>query len=121
VALKPPALAPPSCDHLVKLLGMLGSAHDGERAAAGLKAHQFIIQLGLTWGDFIHAPSLDPPAEPDDDDELPDWREMVAVCAAGAARLRPKERGLIATLLRWQGDPTEKQLDWLARIYERVS
>jgi hypothetical protein len=70
VAMKPPALAPAACDHLVRLLGMLGSAHDGERAAG---------------------------------------------------RLRPKERGLIATLLRWEGDPTEKQLDWLARIYERVS
>ena len=31
-------LAPDTLERLVKLLGMLGSAHDGERAAAGLKA-----------------------------------------------------------------------------------
>ena len=119
--MKPFALAPAACDHLVKLLGMLGSAHDGERAAAGLKAHEFIKRLGLTWGDVIRAPSLVRPDGPDDDDELLDWREMVAVCVAAAERLWPKERALIATLLRWQGCPTERQLDWLARIYERVS
>jgi hypothetical protein len=28
-------LAPDTLERLVKLLGMLGSAHDGERAAAG--------------------------------------------------------------------------------------
>jgi hypothetical protein len=116
-----PALDTAAADRLVRLLGMLGSAHDGERAAAGLKAYQFLKKLGLTWGDVICAPGLVPPAEPDNGDELPDWCEMVAVCAATAKRLRPKERGLVETLLHWEGDPTEKQLDWLTRIYERVS
>jgi hypothetical protein len=32
-------LAPDTLERLIKLLGMLGSARDGERAAARLKAH----------------------------------------------------------------------------------
>ena len=36
-------------DRLVKLCGMLGSAHDGERAAAGLKADQLLRENGLRW------------------------------------------------------------------------
>jgi hypothetical protein len=38
---------------LVKVLGMLGSAHDGEVAAAGRKAHSMLQAEGLTWGDVI--------------------------------------------------------------------
>jgi hypothetical protein len=38
---------------LCKLLGMLGSTHAGERAAAGLKAHELIKAMGLTWPDVI--------------------------------------------------------------------
>jgi hypothetical protein len=48
---------PESLAHrLVKLCGMLGSAHDGERAAAGLKADQLLRENGLRWPDVIGAP-----------------------------------------------------------------
>ena len=40
---------------LVKLLGMLGSPHDGERAAAGAKADALIRSRGLTWDDVVNA------------------------------------------------------------------
>jgi hypothetical protein len=35
-------------EHLCKLLGLLGSAHDGERDAAAWKAHEFLNRHGLT-------------------------------------------------------------------------
>lgn len=41
-----PVLDPRSAARLVKLCGMLGSQHDGERAAAGLKADQLVRGLG---------------------------------------------------------------------------
>lgn len=47
------ALDPRDADKLVKLLGMLGSDHAGERAAAGLKAHSLIAGAGLDWRDLI--------------------------------------------------------------------
>jgi len=38
---------------LAKLCGMLGSSHDGERAAAALKATEFLKAHNLTWHDFV--------------------------------------------------------------------
>lgn len=40
---------------LIKICGMLGSAHDGERAAAALLATQIIGDLDLSWSDIISA------------------------------------------------------------------
>lgn len=56
--MKPPEIA---CERLVKLLGMLGSAHPGERAAAGLQADKFVrnsASRGATL--FRHRPSPRP-------------------------------------------------------------
>lgn len=46
---------PESCDRLVKLAGLFGSDHDGERAAAARKAHQLVTSHGLTWADVIRS------------------------------------------------------------------
>lgn len=40
-------------EKLVKVLGMLGSAHPGEVAAAGTAAHKLITEAGLRWQDLI--------------------------------------------------------------------
>ena len=40
---------------LSKLLGMLGSAHDGEAASAGRLADAMIRDAGMMWPDFIKA------------------------------------------------------------------
>ena len=44
-------------DKLVKVLGMLGSAHPGEVAAAGPAAHKLITEAGLGWQDLIKGAS----------------------------------------------------------------
>ena len=41
-------------DKLVKVLGMLGSAHPGEVVAAGAAAHKLITEAGLRWQDLIN-------------------------------------------------------------------
>jgi hypothetical protein len=48
---------------LVKVLGMLGSAHDGEVAAAGRRADAMVKAAGLSWDDVIvpAAPRPEPP------------------------------------------------------------
>lgn len=38
---------------LAAILGMLGSAHAGERAAAALQAEAFRHKHGLTWGEVL--------------------------------------------------------------------
>jgi hypothetical protein len=40
---------------LSKLLGMLGSAHDGEAASAGRLADAMLRNAGMVWSDFIEA------------------------------------------------------------------
>jgi hypothetical protein len=59
---------PQAAQHLCKLLGMLGSSHDGEVESAGRKAHNFIRQLNVTWPEIIHAPATS-------------WRRMAIACA----------------------------------------
>lgn len=38
---------------LTRILGMLGSAHDGERAAAALAADRLVREMGTTWQDLL--------------------------------------------------------------------
>lgn len=47
--------APPNKnrDKLVKLLGMLGSAHEGERANAAQLLEKERVKLGLTWAQIL--------------------------------------------------------------------
>jgi hypothetical protein len=41
---------------MIAILGMLGSAHDGEIASAGRKAEALRIKLGLTWSQILQGP-----------------------------------------------------------------
>ena len=104
-------LAPDTLDRLVKLLGMLGSAHDGERAAAGLKAHE-LRRHGLTWSDILLAAPA-PPPKLGWATSSPPAKRISTVSAAANARSS-------YSLARWRGTPTEKQLAWLYRIYENL-
>jgi hypothetical protein len=97
---------------LIKCLGMLGSDHAGERAAAGLKADQIIRQHGLTWPDLIRVPT--------EQHQPHDWRIMRNFCAAHFYSLRERERDFIDDLAVWRGRPSEKQLAWLIAIYGRL-
>lgn len=51
---------------LARILGMLGSDHAGERAAAGLKAEEFRKKHGLTWAQMLALPPLKPEPPPRD-------------------------------------------------------
>jgi hypothetical protein len=42
---------------LAKILGMLGSAHDGERASAAAKADQLVRGSGSTWHEVVNPPA----------------------------------------------------------------
>jgi hypothetical protein len=100
-------LNPRAAGYLVKLLGYLGSDHDGEIAAAGRKANAFVRQLGLTWADVIFCPPES-------------WWTMADDCAKHAHRLNDRERDFIRNVARLRRPPTDKQLAWLQNIYERL-
>jgi hypothetical protein len=118
---KPPEIDA-ACEHLCKLLGMLGSTHPGERGAAGLKADQFVRKLGLTWSDIIcTSPSLVPP-DPSPAfafDDIP-WTDALGLVLARRHELRERDRRFVESLNEWDGTPTAKQIRWLKDIYERL-
>jgi hypothetical protein len=108
-------LSPDALERLIKLLGMLGSAHDGERAVAGLKAYELIRRHGLTWSDVLLAAPQTAQTPP----KL-GWRDKVAAAQAHQHCLNTRERAFVSSLARWRGTPTEKQLAWLEHIYENL-
>ena len=117
-------LDPRSIERLVKLLGMLGSNHDGERAAAALKANALVRDHGLVWSDVIPTPHAE--RRPNDaraknqDDQKVDWRTMRDFCAQRSHLLRPREQAFVDHIDSWRGALTEKQSAWLVSIYTRV-
>jgi hypothetical protein len=97
---------------LVKLCGMLGSDHAGERAAAALKADQLVRANGMTWTDVIRVPTKPHQAR--------DWRDMREFCAAHSYSLGSRERDFIDDLAVWHGRLSDKQAAWLIAIYTRL-
>jgi hypothetical protein len=114
-------------DRLIKLLG-LGSARDGERAAAGLKAHEFIKRRGLCWADVIRLPIAAHGGwhAGGHDDRKTDfshamsWRTQREFCPRHSERLTTKELGFLDGLRTWRVPLTEKQQAWIDGIHARL-
>jgi hypothetical protein len=102
---------------LIKLLGMLGSAHEGERAVAGLKATELLRSLNMTWPDVIN-PIPHQLALPDTHktppsgirpelallrnnlDLLTPWERRFVFDLGRFRRLSPKQRTVVDKLVR---------------------
>jgi len=123
------ALDPKDQDRLVKLLGMLGSDFDGERAAAGALAHRLIRERGLTWRALLgsgaqalqelheeRAPFKRPRRAYTPDSSFPPWRDM-ARAVANSPNSSPWEVNFCHSLLRYGRDPTPKQYEVLAMAW----
>ena len=100
---------------LIKLCGMLGSDHIGERANAALMADKLVRSAGLTWSDIIV-----PPRHHAGQHHPHDWRGMRDFCAAHFYSLRERERDFVDGLADWRGRLSEKQMMWLVAIYSRL-
>jgi hypothetical protein len=97
---------------LIKLLGMCGSDHAGERANAAQMADKLVRANGMTWADVIRVPT--------EQHQARDWRDMRDYCAAHFYSLRERERDFIDDLAVWRGRLSEKQAAWLIAIYTRL-
>jgi hypothetical protein len=124
-----PALQPEYRDKLVKLLGMLGSDHDGERAAAARLADQHRRKSGLTWGDLVlplaedrprkarkpRKPRKAKPAPP----PQPTWQDKAKVIAESIL-VTAWERNFASGLLaKWHGALTPKQAQCLEKLWRK--
>ena len=106
-------------DKLAKVCGLLGSEHDGERAAAAYRATAIIREAGLTWREVIEAagPRCVEPVDAD-----PGWYEQLTAVLQDTDCLTGWEREFVLSLCahgrKWQ--PSPKQADVLARIWRKV-
>ena len=99
-------LNPQAATHLVRILGMFGSDQDGEVANAARAADRFIKRLGLAWDDVVSIPA--------------EWQRMIFVCCERQNQLQPHELDFIKNIGRLRAPPTDRQLQWLTDIFERV-
>ena len=115
-------LSPAFADKLVKVLGMLGSAFDGEVAAAGRKAHAMLKEAGLIWDDVI-VPAAPRPEQPRQSSRR--WRRPTSPSDAAALCLQWPE-----VLTGWETDfcrsivgrrrISAKQIEVLGKIARKV-
>jgi hypothetical protein len=93
------ALQPSDCEHLAKLLGMLGSAHLGERDNAARAAHRLVQQHRITWFDVVvmRQPDTDPAIDPIG----ADWRRTAAACSRYQHLLNRWEAEFLVALPRF--------------------
>jgi hypothetical protein len=75
--IEPQELSPAARQRLARLLGMLGSDHDGEVLNAARLADRLVRSAGATWHDVVRPPAM--PA-PTDDDPLRRFPSCVAAC-----------------------------------------
>ena len=97
---------PNAAEHLAKIAGMFGSAHDGERASAARLADEFVRRLGLTWRDVLATP--------------PEWQMMARYCRDLAHCLTDRERDFINNIAKLRKPPSDAQVQWLRDIFERL-
>ncbi|MEO6153412.1 MAG: hypothetical protein ABIT09_06700 [Croceibacterium sp.] len=101
------SLAPADVQKLVKFLGMLGSDHAGERAAAGLKAHQFLVEREVSWSEVIAPRQLPPPRSATFSGGPHQGRALrLLKCGFDWSEW---ELTFLSSIAAWRGDPTPKQ------------
>jgi hypothetical protein len=108
-------IAPHTINSLVRLLGMLGSHHDGERAAAAKMAHELVHSLNLTWADVIRLERV--PSKSSQQD-LAD--EQFNLLRANLHRLTNWEQDFVCSADRYRHRLTAKQKTVVERLVEKV-
>jgi hypothetical protein len=96
---------------LVKLLGLLGSEHDGEIANAGRLADRLVRNHGVTWDEMI---------VPARDRVLWDWRSAAREILASELGSDWERNFCWSLIARWRGPVlTVRQEATLKRIFEK--
>ena len=109
-------LSTQAADKLAKVCGMLGSAHDGERAAAAIQADNIVRhELGMTWDEVFAAVT----AERRKWKEPRDSVEAVATALAWPEALNAWETRFLNEVFGKRRF-SFKQKDCLAKIIDKV-
>ena len=110
-------------DKLVRVLGLLASDKDSERAAAAWTASRMLRDRGLDWDSLIPR-ALAAPAAPSQDERraapLHPWSTMLRFVLDRPHYLTQWELHF-ATDMQYRRKITPKQSSVLARIYDRLA
>jgi hypothetical protein len=104
-------------DRLSKLLGMLGSAHEGEVVAAARQAERLRAEAGLTWTEIV-IPRLPPPARQRRHVET--IAEAVEFLLGLLHVLTEWERNFVRSVGRLKSPLSAKQIEVLERLVEKA-
>ena len=105
-----PFLSTAVADRLAKLLGMLGSDHDGEVLNAARMADRVLRETGLTWADVIARPQVLAWREPETlseaiatalqhPDFLTDWETVFLKSLRRRRRISLKQERLVEDIV----------------------
>ena len=112
------ALSPAATTKLARLLGMIGSIHDGEALNAARLANRLVAEAGSTWELVLCAGPLPPPPPPE-------WREpqnfpqAVAACLRSPIKWNAREREFIQDIAG-RYSLSDKQKSWLCTLTQRA-
>ena|SRR5438552_2098211 len=112
-------------DRFLKLVGMLGSAHEGERANAAALATRMLRDAGMNWHEFLDKIAVPVPAEFAVSLSRPRFRhtaynhaEAADLCLLHGRGLSSWEKGFLGSTQDFHR-LSAKQQDVLARLCEK--
>jgi hypothetical protein len=128
-----PMLQPEFRERFIRLLGMLGSDFDGERATAARMVEEHRRRCGLTWGELVIPVAEDrgrrKPAKPRKPRKAkatkpappapPTWRDMAQLVAESSLATQWERNFASGLLEKWNGPLTEKQANCLERLFAK--
>ena len=112
-------------EKLARVLGMLGSAHDGEVLAAARQAERLRREAGSTWQTILQPPTPQPQPKPfyrpdpawrpvSVHEKLEVWGEHFDCC------LSEWERDFYHSVKRRRQNLTERQMEVVEKTYNRL-
>lgn len=104
-------------ERIARVLGMLGSDHDGEVLAAARQAERLRRAARLTWPELIAGT---PTPDPASDSEPLDWRDAVTLCRAYPDRLTSWEAAFVENVAGYRSPPSARQQQILDRLVAKV-
>lgn len=103
-------------DRLARVLGMLGSAHDGEALAAARQAERLRAEAGLTWNEIV----IPRPAAPPQARQVKSVTDAIRFVLQHGDLLTAWERDFVRSIATQSYPVSPKQIAVLERLMQKA-